>query len=282
MNFTEIIRQYFSEVSVIDFAICLAGVVLFSIWLLKTSLGRTALADSGPRHNNIPVYMPFVPVLICFGTVPPATSITRMFLADSPEWHRALADNLILCICATAAIAVTILTAKVFFVEGLKGFGLNLKTIGRDFLAGVVNLLSIWPILLAAILLTSRMGQLVFGEDFQMEKHEALKTLTTYPQWPVNLSVVISAVVVAPIFEETVFRGLFQSVVRRFLPDPWIAILIAAGIFALAHANLSHWPALFVLGVCMGYSYEKSGSLWRPIFIHAVFNATGIVGIFSQ
>ncbi|MFC1763630.1 type II CAAX prenyl endopeptidase Rce1 family protein [Planctomycetota bacterium] len=26
----------------------------------------------------------------------------------------------------------------------------------------------------------------------------------------------------------------------------------------------------------MGYSYEKSGSLWRPIFIHALFNGVTV------
>jgi membrane protease YdiL (CAAX protease family) len=29
--------------------------------------------------------------------------------------------------------------------------------------------------------------------------------------------------------------------------------------------------------MCLGYAYEKSGSLFRPIFIHAFFNAITIV-----
>jgi membrane protease YdiL (CAAX protease family) len=47
--------------------------------------------------------------------------------------------------------------------------------------------------------------------------------------------------------------------------------------FAAVHSNVEHWPALFVLGVGMGYAYEKSGSLWRPIFIHALFNGVTIL-----
>jgi membrane protease YdiL (CAAX protease family) len=42
------------------------------------------------------------------------------------------------------------------------------------------------------------------------------------------------------------------------------------------HENPGHWPALFVLGVCLGYSYEKSGSLFRPIFIHLFFNVSSV------
>ena len=33
----------------------------------------------------------------------------------------------------------------------------------------------------------------------------------------------------------------------------------------------------FSLSIGIGYSYEKSGSLFRPIFIHALFNATSII-----
>ena len=45
----------------------------------------------------------------------------------------------------------------------------------------------------------------------------------------------------------------------------------------MVHQNAEHWPVLFVLAVGMGYAYEKSGSLWRPIFIHALFNSIPIL-----
>jgi hypothetical protein len=53
----------------------------------------------------------------------------------------------------------------------------------------------------------------------------------------------------------------------------WLSIAAGAALFAIAHANTGHWPALFILGVCLGYAYEKSGSLLRPVFIHSIFNA---------
>jgi len=62
----------------------------------------------------------------------------------------------------------------------------------------------------------------------------------------------------------------------------WLAIVISSGLFAMMHANPGHWPALFVLGIGMGYAYEKSGSLLQPIFIHALFNATTIAATLSQ
>jgi membrane protease YdiL (CAAX protease family) len=35
-------------------------------------------------------------------------------------------------------------------------------------------------------------------------------------------------------------------------------------------------PPLFVLAVCFGYVYERTGKLWAPILMHALFNATSI------
>ena len=62
----------------------------------------------------------------------------------------------------------------------------------------------------------------------------------------------------------------------------WPAIAISSLLFTMTHADAGHWPALFVLGICMGYAYEKSGSLFRPIFIHSIFNAISVIATLNQ
>lgn len=61
-----------------------------------------------------------------------------------------------------------------------------------------------------------------------------------------------------------------QEAARR-----WAAILVASLIFGAVHytAMPVSVPALFVLGLVLGYAYERSGSLWTPIGIHVGFNA---------
>jgi len=97
----------------------------------------------------------------------------------------------------------------------------------------------------------------------------------------VSLQVLMAAlaVLVAPLVEELMFRGLFQSMIRSYLGRPWPAIAITSILFAGIHTNAEHWPALFVLALGLGYSYEKSGSLLRPIFMHAMFNGVTIIGV---
>jgi membrane protease YdiL (CAAX protease family) len=281
MNIPEIIKSAYGGVSytiAIDFIIFLAGILLFGGWLLKTSLGRKALSDSVPRRNNMPLYLPFVPLLIWLGAISLATSVTEKLLPDLPDWQKAFLDNLILCNSEIITIAVIIFLARVSFARRLKGFGLNLGTIHKDFPAALLNLLSVWPLIAAMIILTMRLGKLILGPDFEIQPHEELELIRAYSQLPVRVLIVVTAVAIVPVFEEMLFRGLFQTMLRSISLKPWLSIVIASGPFALAHANAGHWPALFVLSLCIGYAYEKSGSLLRPIFIHSLFNATSIIG----
>jgi len=296
MNIFEIIKQLDNIISIPEVIICLAGLTLLACWLLKTSLGINALADSTPRRNNMPLYLPFIPFFIWFGAVSLAISVTRWLLPDTSDWQSAFLDNLILCIGAIPTIAIIIFIARAGFARRLKGFGLNIKTIHRDFFSAIVNLLSIWPLLLAAVLLTIFFGKLICGPDFNLEQHEELKTITTYPQLSLRVLIIITTVVVGPVLEEMLFRGLFQTMIRSFFEFRfsnldgrqtsfefririWLVIFASSALFVMVHANTGHWPALFMLGLCLGYSYEKSGSLLRPIFIHSFFNAITIITV---
>jgi membrane protease YdiL (CAAX protease family) len=128
------------------------------------------------------------------------------------------------------------------------------------------------------IILTTRLGKLILGPDFEIQPHQELELIRAYSQLPVRVLIIVTAVAIVPAFEEMLFRGLFQTMLRSISLKPWLSIVTASGLFALAHANAGHWPALFVLSLCIGYAYEKSGSLLRPIFIHSLFNATSIIG----
>ncbi len=233
----------------------------------------------------MPVYLPFVPLLLWFGIVSLAITITSNLLPDLPDWQGAFLDNAYLCTGAIIAMAIIIFLAKAHFVRRLKGFGLNVKTIHKDFLAAFVNLLTIWPLMMAAIILTISFGKLIWGQEYQIQQHQELELITQYSQLPLRILIAVVAVVIAPVLEELLFRGLVQTMIRSFLAirnGAWLAILISSALFAIVHANPGHWPALFVLSVCLGYSYEKSGSLFRPIFIHSLFNTASIIAVLNQ
>jgi len=275
----------FTETITLTDLIYLPGLILLACWLLKTSFGTRALDGSMPRRNNMPPYLPFIPLFIWFWAISLVATITKKITGDLGGWQNDFLDNLILCIGGLLAITVILLLARAHFARRLSGFGLNIKTIVRDFFAAFVNLLTVWPLIMAAITLTIFFGELIWGSDYQMQQHQQLELISKHPQLPLRTLIVVVAVVIAPLLEEMLFRGLVQTIIRSFFEvrnGAWLAIAISSGLFTVIHSNAGHWPALFILGVCLGYAYEKSGSLFRPIFIHSFFNTFSIIAALNQ
>uniref|UniRef100_A0ACD6AKJ3 Uncharacterized protein n=1 Tax=Avena sativa TaxID=4498 RepID=A0ACD6AKJ3_AVESA len=78
--------------------------------------------------------------------------------------------------------------------------------------------------------------------------------------------------VLAPILEETVFRGFLMVSLTMWFSTP-VSVLITAVVFAFAHLTPGELPQLFVLGVALGFSYSQTRNLLTPITIHAVWNS---------
>jgi membrane protease YdiL (CAAX protease family) len=87
-----------------------------------------------------------------------------------------------------------------------------------------------------------------------------------------------AAVIVAPLVEETVFRGFVYGVVKRFT-DPIFAAIISSALFALAHFHLGSAVPLFVLALGFVGAYERTGSLLVPMVMHAIFNGISLAAL---
>jgi hypothetical protein len=86
----------------------------------------------------------------------------------------------------------------------------------------------------------------------------------------------ISAVVLAPLAEEVVFRGLALPLLTRAV-SARVGVLGTAVLFAGIHANLSVALPLFVVGVCLAVGYLRSGTLVVPVAMHMGFNAMNLL-----
>ena len=83
---------------------------------------------------------------------------------------------------------------------------------------------------------------------------------------------VLDTVVLTPVFEEIVFRGLvFATLRRRFGVSG--AALLSAGIFAIAHGyGVLGFATVFWSGLLWAWAYERTGSLLPSIASHAADN----------
>ncbi|KAK1260635.1 hypothetical protein QJS04_geneDACA019491 [Acorus gramineus] len=78
--------------------------------------------------------------------------------------------------------------------------------------------------------------------------------------------------VLAPILEETVFRGFLMVSLTKWFSTP-VSVVFSAAVFALAHLTPGEFPQLFVLGAALGFSYAQTHNLLTPITIHAFWNS---------
>jgi len=81
-----------------------------------------------------------------------------------------------------------------------------------------------------------------------------------------------TAIVLAPLFEETIFRGALLPVAGRKLGAAG-GILLSAGVFAVAHLSLGELLPLLVLGIGLGWVRWSSGRLGSCVLMHGLWNA---------
>ena len=87
---------------------------------------------------------------------------------------------------------------------------------------------------------------------------------------------VLMAVVMAPLFEEWLLRGMILRGLLEKVKPVW-AIVISAALFAIIHMNPWQGIPAFILGCFFGYVYWKTGCLWLTILMHAVNNGLSVV-----
>lgn len=86
----------------------------------------------------------------------------------------------------------------------------------------------------------------------------------------------LGAVVVAPVAEECLFRGLLQSFLQRVIGRTAPAVALTAVAFAAMHMSLYSSLSLVAVSVCFSVARIRSGGLAVPIVAHSLYNAIAI------
>ncbi|MFB6194216.1 MAG: lysostaphin resistance A-like protein [Halobaculum sp.] len=94
-------------------------------------------------------------------------------------------------------------------------------------------------------------------------------------------------VVVAPVAEETLFRGAVQARLRRAV-GRWPAVVGGSVLFLSVHAfnfvggsalgTALAFATLFGVSLVFGYVYDRADTLTVPVVVHAAYNATLVGG----
>ncbi|MFQ5825109.1 MAG: lysostaphin resistance A-like protein [bacterium] len=94
----------------------------------------------------------------------------------------------------------------------------------------------------------------------------------TFIEW---INLFVTAVILAGIIEEMLFRGLLQKALERKVEVPY-AIFFSALFFALVH--LAPWLIqVLILGMILGYLAWRSNSIFPSIILHCMNNAYALI-----
>ncbi len=94
------------------------------------------------------------------------------------------------------------------------------------------------------------------------------------PSTGLLIAIGIGVVLLAPIAEEMLFRGVVFRGLRNWArPGP--AIVLSAFFFGIAHLYPLIIPPIFVLGLILAWVVERRGSILPSIAAHVTFNVIG-------
>lgn len=151
-------------------------------------------------------------------------------------------------------------------LDSLAGFS-KLSFVRALFTGGVL-LLAAYPL----IALGDALARNFFSDGAGSSRQQIVDLFTGSESLEQRVLIIFLAVVIAPIFEEFVFRFFLYSVFKRYL-GWFLGLVLGALLFAIIHTHLPSLVALFVLGGCLTIAYEWSGSILVPMAMHSLFNA---------
>lgn len=107
-----------------------------------------------------------------------------------------------------------------------------------------------------------------FGVDYEVTQAENPGGILGF------LLILISTAIVPALVEEFAYRGIVLGLLKKF--GEGFAIIVSAVLFGIMHSNFEQMPFAIIVGLILGYTYVKTGSIWTCIAIHFINNFTAV------
>ena len=178
-------------------------------------------------------------------------------------------------------MAVPPLFIVYFQIKSLEGdfnlkkdyFQFNFLPIKDAIIQGIKGWLTIVPFVLLISLI---MNSLI---DNQNGSNPLLEIVLNNNNYLSFILLFITTTLLAPFFEEIIFRGILLPTLSRDI-GIILGIIVSAFIFALAHLSLGEMPPLFILGIGLGITRIASGSLLSSVIMHSLWNGLTFFNLF--
>ena len=211
------------------------------------------------KISSIAIIMTIILMFICFSfLIPIKDSITFQMLS----------------FCLFGLIISTLILWINYKKEKLS-FGLSIENLKCVIWTPLIYLITIILLLFVGLLNQYLLTNFFDIEIKPQEILEKFKELEN--SFEISIFVIGSAVI-APIYEELLFRGIiFPTLIQK--TNFTIALVLSSLIFAVLHFHLSALLPLFVLSIILSITYLYTSTIWASISLHALFNLISIIAV---
>lgn len=161
---------------------------------------------------------------------------------------------------------------------------LSLRQIG--FRSGTANDWKIAGLGIVAMFVVVTVVAGLFTTLLHFKNEEAALAVYTHATGGDKVLFVLFGIILAPIFEEFVFRIFLFSMFRKWFGTGW-AIALSSFLFGIAHWQPPNVPAMYLSitlplmlgGALLAYVYYRTGKAWASIVTHGAFNAITFLAV---
>lgn len=255
-------------------AISLIGLLCFasSVLWLRLWTRRAALVRLFGRKRSSPevtVWAIGLAILWLLDRVYAEVSIWRLDAQPPPfSPERVLESMRFGCLIQGTALAVFWLALTEGRVSTARSLGIIGTDIGAQIRRGGATVTAAWFPVFLALLATYPLRS-------EERQHPVLRLLQEQPSIEAYGWAVLSAVILAPLFEELVFRVILQSWLAAQI-GAGNALLAASAVFAAVH-GFPDSLSLFPLAMVLGAAWQLTRRYWVIVTAHAAFNGVMLV-----
>ncbi|NLA96313.1 MAG: CPBP family intramembrane metalloprotease [Clostridiaceae bacterium] len=131
---------------------------------------------------------------------------------------------------------------------------------------GALGLTQLWMAILASFDQASTLGRLFADYMDKMVLFDAASSVSALD--------FVATVLLVPIGEELLFRGIVQGELRKAFP-PAVSVVGTTLLFALFHLDLIQGSYVLIAGFALSMAYHLTRNIAIPIVMHAIFNFIG-------
>ena len=204
------------------------------------------------------------------------SSLLGILEGDWSEWNNIYYFSLI---GSASLIILSLWFIKKVCGRPLKDIGLTKENILRNILIGII--------LVAPVLFLEYVAEeaiIKIGEIIAPSQAEHLRELQDMEHrgsidiWPKSMNeytrligVALLVIILGPLGEEILFRGMFYTSLRR-RHERLASLILSSIFFAFVHGQFIHLFPIFLIAIILAYLYERTGSIISSITLHISVN----------